>query len=344
MRANRGPERFKVLLVDDDPEDAALVRRMLGAGGPEPAFEVEHADRFSAAVQHLSRAPFDVVVLALALPDSEEFGGVCGLCGLFPELPIVVLAPIEDEVLGLNAIREGAQDYLVKGQVDRRLLARSIRHAIERKRGLREGVLATLDRFPVGVLILNEEGRVFLANHAAEEIVADADGILLEQGFLRTGTMADTARLTGAIRRATRASPGEPSLPVEGLSVPRRSLRRPLSVVVAPVRPRDARHGRPSAVVFVSDPEKRTLSPNDLLSRLYGLSPAEARLAGELMQGYSLEASTAKLRITIHTGRSQLRRILEKTDTRRQGELIRLLLAGPAPYAKGRSGDRPLGS
>jgi DNA-binding response OmpR family regulator/DNA-binding CsgD family transcriptional regulator len=333
MRAIGKLQPIKVLLVDDDRDDAALTQRMLSEAGPGGAFEVKHADRFSAAVRHLSREGTDVVLLALALPDAQEVGGVCGLCGLFPELPIVVLARLEDEVLGLSAIREGAQDYLVKGQVDRRLLARSLRHAIERKRGQREGVLATLDRFPVGVLLLNEEGRVFLSNRAAEEILAEGDGLSLEQGFLRTGSVQDTARIEEAIRRATQASSREPSLPVEGLSVPRQSLRRPLSLMVAPIRARDPQHTerRPSAVLFVSDPERRTLGTNALLTRLYGLSPAEARLAGELMQGHSLEASTTKLGISIHTGRSQLKRTLVKTDTRRQGELIRLLLAGPAP-------------
>jgi DNA-binding response OmpR family regulator len=333
MRANRKSQPIKVLLIDDDPDDAEFIQTMLSGPGPGAAFEVEHAARFSAAVRHLSHEETDVVLLALALPDTKEFGGVCGLCGLFPELPIVVLARLEDEVLGLSAIREGAQDYLVKGEVDRRLLARSIRHAIERKRGQREGVLATLDRFPVGVLLLNEEGRVFLSNHAAEEILAEGDGLSLEQGFLRTGSVQDTARLEEAIRRATHALSKEPSLPVEGLSVPRRSLRRPFSVMVAPIRARDPEHTerRRSAVLFVSDPERRTLGTNALLTRIYGLTPAEARLAGELMQGHSLEASTAKLGIRIHTGRSQLKRVLDKTDTRRQGELIRLLLGGPAP-------------
>jgi DNA-binding NarL/FixJ family response regulator len=333
MRGNRSTQPIKVLLVDDDPEDTSLIRRMLGAGSPGAAFEVEHADRFSAAVRRLSRGSFDVVVLAPSLPDTQEFDGVCRICGLFPELPIVVLAQLEDEVLGPSAIREGAQDYLVKGQVDRRLLARSLRHAIERKRGQREGVLATLDRFPVGVLLLNEEGRVFLSNHAAEEILAEGDGLSLEEGFLRTGSGQDTERLEKAIRRATKAPFREPSLPVEGLFLPRRSDRRPLSLMVAPIHARDPQHTerRPSAVLFISDPERRTLGTNALLTRLYGLSPAEARLAGELMQGHSLEASAAKLRINIHTGRSQLKRILDKTDTRRQGELIRLLVAGPAP-------------
>src|SRR5688572_19995052 len=195
MGASRKQKAIKVLLVDDDPDDAALIKRMLSGAGPGPAFAVERAERFSAAVHHLTHEGTDVVLLALALPDTQEVGGVCRLCGLFPELPIVVLARLEDEVLGLSAIREGAQDYLVKGQFDRRLLARSIHHAIERKRGQREGVLATLDRFPVGVLLLNEEGRVFLSNRAAEEILAEGDGLSLDQGFLRTGSVQQTTLL-----------------------------------------------------------------------------------------------------------------------------------------------------
>lgn len=217
MPANRKSQPIKVLLIDDDSDDASFLKKMLGEAGPD-AFEVEHAERFSVAVRHLSRKGTDVVLLALALPDTQEVGGVCGLCGLFPELPIVVLARRDDEALGLRAIREGAQDYLVKSEVDRRLLARSIRHSIERKRGQREGVLATLDRLPVGVLLLNEEGRVFLSNRAAEEILAEGDGLSLEQGFLRTGSVQHTARLEEAVpalRGALRQRPRETHLGTE---------------------------------------------------------------------------------------------------------------------------------
>ncbi|MFB3892786.1 MAG: PAS domain-containing protein [Phycisphaerae bacterium] len=126
----------RILLVEDNPGDARLLRENLRRA-PEFAFEMVHVDRLEAAYErlrgHSLDAPFDVLVLDLKLPDSEGLNTVTLVHSKVPYMPIVVLTG-GDEALGLEALRRGAQDYLLKGQVDGPMLARSIRYATERKR------------------------------------------------------------------------------------------------------------------------------------------------------------------------------------------------------------------
>jgi two-component system, cell cycle response regulator len=126
-------EPMRVLLVEDDPEDAELVREALGevAGF---AHSLTHAWRFAEALELLERQTFDVVLLDLWLPDASGFDTLAGVRGRSPGMAVVVLTGMDDESFSIDAVRHGAQDYLVKGRVDGPALARAIRDAVERRR------------------------------------------------------------------------------------------------------------------------------------------------------------------------------------------------------------------
>jgi DNA-binding CsgD family transcriptional regulator len=117
------------------------------------------------------------------------------------------------------------------------------------------------------------------------------------------------------------------------MSLSRPSQRRPLALLVSPLRlPEDAafRAAQSVAAVFVSDPERGSETIPDLLCRLYGLTPAEGRLASLLLAGRTLAEAAEMVMVTVLTARTVLKRILAKTDTRSQSHLIRLMLTGPA--------------
>jgi PAS domain S-box-containing protein len=134
MSARRPPVR--VLLLEDNPGDARLIQELLrDAAGTE--FDVECAGRLSAGLERLG-VSFDVILLDLALPDSRGLETFTAVHSCVPSLPIIVLTGLSDHSLAVSALRHGAQDYLVKGQADGELLARSIRYAIERKQAERE--------------------------------------------------------------------------------------------------------------------------------------------------------------------------------------------------------------
>ena len=123
--------QLKVLLVEDNPGDAVLVRAFLEQS-MQTGFELTVAERLDTALETLAADPFDVVLLDLTRPDAAGLSIVTQTRALRPDLPILVLTGCDDDELALNALREGAQDYLRKLDMDERLLERAIRYAIER--------------------------------------------------------------------------------------------------------------------------------------------------------------------------------------------------------------------
>lgn len=125
--------RLKVLLIEDNPGDARLIEIMLNDAG-EDLFNIESVDRLQAGLDRLAEDGVDVVLLDLSLPDSQGLATFVQLHARAPWLPIIVLSGLNDTNMAVQAVHEGAQDFLVKGQVDGQLLARAMRYAIERKR------------------------------------------------------------------------------------------------------------------------------------------------------------------------------------------------------------------
>jgi DNA-binding response OmpR family regulator len=134
---NPNPEIIRVLLIEDNPGDARLIQETL-AEVKGAQFGLERATRLSMGLECLTEGGVDVILLDLGLPDSQGLDTLVGMQSQAPTVPIVVLTNLEDETLATQAMRTGAQDYLVKGQVDGNLLGRSIRYAIERQRLLAE--------------------------------------------------------------------------------------------------------------------------------------------------------------------------------------------------------------
>jgi signal transduction histidine kinase len=171
-------ETIRVLLIEDDADDAALIGHYLSenhAGEAEPAFELKVSDRLSSGCQQLEREPFDAVLLDLMLPGGIGVEALERLLELRPKQPVIVLTGLRDSALASRAMRLGAQDYLIKGTIDGRLLKRSLLYAIERGRlvGRLESVLnGDLD----GKLVVDEGGRVLYANPAAEALMGRKPG------------------------------------------------------------------------------------------------------------------------------------------------------------------------
>jgi signal transduction histidine kinase len=136
-------ERIKVLLVEDNLGDAGLLYEGLEEAVPGQ-FEMTHVRRLSEALEYLWEETCDVVLLDLGLPDSHGLDTLVVTRAQAPGVPIVVLTGFQDEALAVEALKGGAQDYLVKGQVDGTLLGRTMRYAIVRKSTeealLREGL------------------------------------------------------------------------------------------------------------------------------------------------------------------------------------------------------------
>ena len=130
--ADSSSGKLTVLLIEDDADFATLVRDMLAAQ-PGTPIELISCGSFATGVQRLREGGINMVLLDLFLPDSHGSLTLSRLQSAEPLLPVIILSGQEDDEVALRALHEGAQDYLVKGQFDGRLLARMIRYAIERK-------------------------------------------------------------------------------------------------------------------------------------------------------------------------------------------------------------------
>ena len=137
-------DQVKILLIEDNQADARLIRVLLSRSR-DIFFEVEHAPNLAAGLARLSRGDIDMVLLDLMLPDSRDLETFDQVYAHDPDVPVVVLSGLSDVSLGIKAVQEGAQDYLVKGEVDGPSLERSIRYSIERQRMRSDQEHATME-------------------------------------------------------------------------------------------------------------------------------------------------------------------------------------------------------
>ena len=127
--------RVRILLVEDDADDRLFVRVMLRDAGDDALLTT--CTRLDEAIESLSGGGDDIVLLDLALPDSDGLSGLRRLRAAAPEVPVVVLSGRRDDRVALEALALGAQDYLIKGAMDGATLSRAIRFALERQRAER---------------------------------------------------------------------------------------------------------------------------------------------------------------------------------------------------------------
>ena len=122
-----------VLLIEDNLGDARLIREMLNEQGSHDA-ELTHVSSMHEAETYLAQHAIDIILLDLGLPDAQGLGAVRRARAAAPDITLVVLTGLDDEALASRAMQEGAQDYLIKGQIETRALTRALRYAVERKR------------------------------------------------------------------------------------------------------------------------------------------------------------------------------------------------------------------
>jgi signal transduction histidine kinase len=188
-------EPFNLLLIEGNPGDARLIWEML-AQVRGSRFNLECCNRLSAGLERLAEGRVDVLLLNLSLPDSQGLDTFLRAHAQAPEVPIMVLTGLDDEALAIKAVQDGAQDYLVKEQMDADLLGRAIRYAIERHRIRAElerqaralqsseaRLRNIIEKNADGIIIVNGNGIVSLVNPAAESIFGRKIEELLGQPF-----------------------------------------------------------------------------------------------------------------------------------------------------------------
>ena len=185
-----------------------------------------------------------------------------------------------------------------------------------------------LDRNPAAILLLDEHKRIVYANRSAEVLRSNGDGIKLSADGIVALRKPDHDRLQGLIARVLSAVTSPGVCPGGVMRVLRPSGKRPYTILVAPVSRRYPVLSvlRPAVCIMITDPDAQRPLPSQRVQAAFGLTEAEARLASLLANGAELRSAAAELKITYGTARARLAEIFQKTDTPRQGELIKLLL------------------
>ncbi|HYW07426.1 MAG TPA: response regulator, partial [Longimicrobium sp.] len=173
-------DTFAILLLEDDEAHAYVARHLLERhSGAGPTYRVTHVERMALAEAALAESVFDLILADLSVPDSRGVETIERLRRAAEGTPVVVLSALSDETAALEALRVGAQDYVIKEDLSRAVLLRAVRYAIERGRSREDaevrGLLeATLDSLSAQVAVLDRGGRIMAANGAWRSFAAAA--------------------------------------------------------------------------------------------------------------------------------------------------------------------------
>ncbi|HEX2866426.1 MAG TPA: PAS domain S-box protein [Ignavibacteriales bacterium] len=178
------PKQIRILQIEDNPGDVRLIREML-KDVKSAGCTLKHAPTLATGLEFLNSHECDLVLLDLGLPDSMGLGTLERIHSHNSVIPVVIMTGLDDEELGLKAVQSGAQDYLIKSEIDPDVLVRSIRYAIERKRieeKLRrseERFRSTFEQAAVGLAHVSLEGDWLRVNGKLSEIIGYSPDELL---------------------------------------------------------------------------------------------------------------------------------------------------------------------
>lgn len=262
-----------ILIVEDNPGDARLLHEMLREHGA-PAFELVNVASLAEAVAHLTLHPVDLILLDLGLPDAQGRGVLTRIREAAPYTPLVVLTGTDDGELAAAALQDGAQDYLVKGQIDARGLVRAIRYAIERKMmetereaveqalfEAKERAQVTLDCIGEAVACTNVAGNITFLNRIAENLT----GWSFEEAEGKP--MAEVIRIVNGDTHVAIPNPMERAierdrighLPSNSVLLRRDGIETPIEDSVAPIHDRDG-NASGAVIVFRDVSESRAMA------------------------------------------------------------------------------------
>jgi PAS domain S-box-containing protein len=204
-------------------------------------------------------------------------------------------------------------------------------HGLERKAGAAGDAL---DQVPQAVVMFGANGKVLMVNRAASALFGIEPTLRLTPQGLVAAVPSENKRLNQLIQGVLKTGSSKGFHSGGGMTISRKGSRRPLHVLVTPLRTRTIHLGKdvPIAAVFISDPERKPVSESQAISQLYGLTAAESRLVVALASGQTLKDAADQFGVTQSTLRSQLKSIFGKTNTNSQSQLVRLIMLTP-PYA-----------
>ena len=341
--------RAKILCVEDENDLRSDICEELVAAG----YEVDEAGTGQEALDLLREGRYDLVLCDITMPRMSgldllrQVRQQPGL-GDLPFIFLTALAGRQDIIAGKEA---GVDDYLTK-PIDFDLMLITIAARLDQvarikgarvqedgdSQSLRAALLGAdeaLNRIAIGVFLIDVEKKVLFRNRRADELLAEADGISLgREGLLRGERPPQTQALRDIIETAIGRGASGNRQGSDAVALTRESGKRPLIAVACPLGRGQAAAGEPAVGLFVTDPEWRSSDAAQAVAQLYGLSPAETRLALALVRGLRLDEIADEFGLSRNTVSYTLKNLFRKTETDRQADLISLFLSNPVAREK----------
>jgi diguanylate cyclase (GGDEF)-like protein/PAS domain S-box-containing protein len=253
---------IKILLVEDNPGDARLLREMLSK---QDALDIEltHVSSMSGAEGHIAKDAVDIILLDLGLPDVQGLGAVRRARAAAPRVPLVVLTGLHDEALAAQVLQEGAQEHLIKGQIETRGLVRAMRYAIERKvmdeallvkeEALfveKERAQVTLNSIGDAVICTDISGNITFLNLVAERMTSWSRQAAEARPTAEVFRMIDAANRETAPNSMEKAVEQDRTvvLPLNCLLIQRNGSEVPVEGCISPIHDRE---GKATGAVIV---------------------------------------------------------------------------------------------
>jgi FixJ family two-component response regulator len=321
-----------ILFVDDDTNILNALARVLR--GRRKDWDLTFVDSGETAVQKTETRRFDVVVTDLAMPGMSGLEVVQALNKTSPETSCIILTGTADlqaaaEIINTVQVfrfytKPCAPDVLVEGILS--ALSNQPRSTSSQTKSQNGPENTVLDRLSTGVFVVTRKGKVAYMNQAAAQTVAAGDGLSI--GFdqvLRASTSEENNALQDIYLQLDDAPADSELL---ALSIERPSLGAALKLIFSPL---DDQNDTPEGqiIIFVTDPDRNLIPSAEMISRFFELTPTESRLARELIRGLRTEEIAVSMGVTLSSARTYLKRVMEKTGTNRQVDLVRLLLSTP---------------
>jgi DNA-binding CsgD family transcriptional regulator len=236
--------------------------------------------------------------------------------------------------------KHGASHFSARDKAFCALLLPHLRRAVELHSRLdvveseRRMYASAIDRMQVGTVTLDESGAIMSTNSVADEILAEADGMRIAHGTVEATDAQENRTLQRLVRHALLGHFGKAGPLVEAMPITRGGDKPKLGVLVRTVPLSDwseDNRRRPATVLFLRDPDRKSQRAQEVVRKLFDLTPAETSLALLLTNGLTLEEAAEELDISKNTARAHLRSIFSKTGVTRQATLVRILLGSVVP-------------
>ena len=235
-----------VLLIEDNPGDARLLREMLNEEGSHN-IKLAHVESMSAAETHLAEHEVDMVLLDLGLPDVRGLEAVRRAHAASPRVPLVVLTGLDDEALAAQALQEGAQDYLIKDQIETRGLLRAMRYAIERNI-MEEALFAEKERAQVtlasigdAVVSMDTASNITFLNAAAERMTGWSQHEAVGRSMADVCRILDASSRDLSLIRTEATADEQVRLPLNFILVRRGGMIIPIEPCVSAIHDREGK-------------------------------------------------------------------------------------------------------